>query len=172
MSVGKKSRKWHVCCGVLRQVFTNPWSSSGLPSPLWIQNQSNYRHSTYYPPCLQVRVARLYTNPDRDSHPLARVFARWARHRFEKLSLGLAPRSNDLRMILRLVDFKTPRNTTSFLYGMSTNVFVCLFVCLFFSPATVVRLVFWRACGFRTCLQCLVFWSWRNPALGKVCLVY
>ena len=26
--------------------------------PLWIQKQSNYRHSPYYLPCLQERVAR------------------------------------------------------------------------------------------------------------------
>ena len=36
-----------LCCTAIyfvRQVFANPWSSLGLPSPLWIQKQSNYRH--------------------------------------------------------------------------------------------------------------------------------
>ena len=53
VNVGGKSRL--LCCTALyflRQVFVNPWSSLGLPSPLWTQNQSNYRHSPYCPPCL------------------------------------------------------------------------------------------------------------------------
>ena len=49
-----------LCCTALyfvAQVFANPWSSLGLPLPLWIQKQSNYWHSTYSPPCLQEYVA-------------------------------------------------------------------------------------------------------------------
>ena len=42
----------------VRQIFANPCSSSELPSPLWIQKQSNYCHSPYCPPCLQERVAK------------------------------------------------------------------------------------------------------------------
>ena len=42
----------------VRQVFGNRSSSSELPSPFWIQKQSNHRHAPYYPQCLQERVAR------------------------------------------------------------------------------------------------------------------
>ena len=42
----------------VRQIFANPCISSELPSPLWIQKQSNYCHSPYCPPCLQERVAK------------------------------------------------------------------------------------------------------------------
>ena len=54
---GKKPRrKWHFYCALsYAKFFANPWSSSGLPSALWTQKQSNYRHSPYYPPCLQER---------------------------------------------------------------------------------------------------------------------
>ena len=47
-------------CDIFRkQSFANLLGSSGLPSPLWIQKQSNYRHSPYCPLCLQsVRPAR------------------------------------------------------------------------------------------------------------------
>ena len=45
MSVGKNAGipfwKRLLCCTALhfmRQIFANPWSSSGLPTPLWIQN--------------------------------------------------------------------------------------------------------------------------------------
>ena len=40
------------------RVFKKLFSSLALASPPWIQKQSTYRHSPYYPPCLQERVAR------------------------------------------------------------------------------------------------------------------
>ena len=59
---GKKLRKRHVRCAVLRYVLCAKISQilEVLRDfhRLWIQKQSNYRHSPYYPPCLQERVAR------------------------------------------------------------------------------------------------------------------
>ena len=74
---GKQRRKWHVCCAVLHYIsYANPWSSLGLPSPLWIQKQSNYRH-------LHTMFTAACDPP-------------------EKLILSLVPCSNVQRMILNL----------------------------------------------------------------------
>ena len=58
----KTRRKWHVCCAVLRYIsyakFSQILEVLQDFDRLWIQKQSNYRHSPYYPPCLQERVAR------------------------------------------------------------------------------------------------------------------
>ena len=40
------------------RVFKKLFSSLALASPPWIQKQSTYRHSPYYPPCLQAREAK------------------------------------------------------------------------------------------------------------------
>ena len=59
---GEKHRKWHVCCVVLRYIsyatFLQILEVLRDFHRLWIQKQSNYRHSPYYSPCLQERVAR------------------------------------------------------------------------------------------------------------------